>query len=293
MPWELLARQTASAAMPVTSRPRSAWASVGDPADTTAPNYSVLSLLRPMFGSGPYTLKMKWPGGSLSKDQVWQQTSAPDKALGRGVSAEGYKAISANYDGNCEWKGLQLCDAHAYVCRTCPCKQHPGTGNVTSDASVARRYICNLSPNGNWFFPIGTDEGWGSAPRTEHFPGPCADGNHPVTVVELWLWVDHPWGWGFIVTCLVLSIICAQHHRYLIEPDTFSSPFVSSCSRANTACCLLALLPSISRLPSPLPPLPSCQMWAVGLLLQAALVEAVAAGSKRTPTGTCGLSCTR
>ena len=179
MPWELLVRQTASAATPTNTHPRDSWASVGSPADPSAPNFSVLGQLRTRYGPGPYTLKMMWPK-ELPGDNMWEQSSPPDQALGKGERAEGYKALSIKYNGPCTWKGLQRCE---------------GT----------TAYICNLSADGQWYFPIGTDVEWAGGQVS--FPGPCSAGlpNDSVTVVELWLWVVEPWGWPLIAVLLLAA----------------------------------------------------------------------------------------
>ena len=149
MPWELLARQTASAATPTNARAAAAWLSV-DPSDPSAPNFSVLGQLRSLYGAGPYRLKMSWPKELPEGDNEWMQSSAPDQAIGRGQPALGYKALSIKHSCN-SFAGLQKCDS-----------------------SGPPAYVCNLSADGQWYYPIGTDVAWEGAQLT--FPGPCGSG---------------------------------------------------------------------------------------------------------------------
>jgi hypothetical protein len=108
MPWELIARQTASDASPTSAQPSSSWATLGDSSATQ--NFSILDKLATKYGGGPYTLKMRWPELNSGKggENAWVQSSLPDATLGRGVKATGYREIDIEYPG-CFWAGLQRC----------------------------------------------------------------------------------------------------------------------------------------------------------------------------------------
>eukprot|EP01046_Picozoa_sp_COSAG06_P018698 COSAG06_NODE_1309_length_9914_cov_2.941722_8_plen_180_part_00 len=99
MPWELIARQTASDASPTSAQPASSWAALGDSSATQ--NFSILDKLATKYGGGPYTLKMRWPELNSGKggENVWVQSSLPDATLGRGVKATGYREIDIEYPG--------------------------------------------------------------------------------------------------------------------------------------------------------------------------------------------------
>eukprot|EP01051_Picozoa_sp_SAG22_P009434 SAG22_NODE_788_length_7234_cov_18.112123_6_plen_348_part_00 len=185
MGWELLARQTASAATPTSAHPSASWGAIGGAVDRTADNFSIIKQPVPLYGAGPYTLKMVWPelDGGKGGENVWVQASAPDAVLGKGVKATGYRAVDIQYSG-CGWAGLQRCD---------------GAGQP--------EYVCSLAANGNWWYPIGTSVAWDGDGFTS-FSGAC-NGRTGQTVhkVELWLLHTDPWGWSFLAACLVLGAI--------------------------------------------------------------------------------------
>jgi hypothetical protein len=181
MPWELIARQTASDASPTSAQPSSSWATLGDSSATQ--NFSILDKLATKYGGGPYTLKMRWPELNSGKggENVWVQSSLPDATLGRGVKATGYREIDIEYPG-CFWAGLQRCDGPA-----------------------GPAYICSLAANGNWWYPMGTSASWNAGASS--FPGACESGTngHTVHKVELWLWAEEQWGWSFLLFGALLA----------------------------------------------------------------------------------------
>jgi hypothetical protein len=181
MPWELIARQTASDASPTSAQPSSSWATLGDSSATQ--NFSILDKLATKYGGGPYTLKMRWPELNSGKggENAWVQSSLPDATLGRGVKATGYREIDIEYPG-CFWAGLQRCDGPA-----------------------GPAYICSLAANGNWWYPMGTSASWNAGASS--FPGACESGTngHTVHKVELWLWAEEQWGWSFLLFGALLA----------------------------------------------------------------------------------------
>ena len=181
MPWELIARQTASDASPTSAQPASSWAALGDSSATQ--NFSILDKLATKYGGGPYTLKMRWPELNSGKggENVWVQSSLPDATLGRGVKATGYREIDIEYPG-CFWAGLQRCDGPA-----------------------GPAYICSLAANGNWWYPMGTSASWNAGASS--FPGACESGTngHTVHKVELWLLAEEQWGWSFLLFGALLA----------------------------------------------------------------------------------------
>jgi len=117
-----------------------------------ANKYSILNTLWKYKRGGKFTLKINYP--ALGTTNIWSQTNNPVTDNGSG-GVTGYTAISIDTTAN-GWGGLERYDAQT---------------STFLDGT--------LSPQGNWYYAIGS-QSW-SGPTT--FPGPSS----PVNEVELWV----------------------------------------------------------------------------------------------------------
>ena len=123
---------------------------VGNP---NANKYSILDTLEKYKRGGKFTLKINYP--TLNITNIWSQTNNPVTGDGSG-GVTGYTAVSIDTTAN-GWGGLERYDTQS---------------STFLDGT--------LSPQGNWYYAIGSKDAWGG---TNTFPGPSS----PVNEVELWV----------------------------------------------------------------------------------------------------------